>query len=118
MASHRIWSCPISLIASSRARSQPTCPCIICCATVLVEYVGTVGYEAPAFGKQPPGVYGEKPVAVREFDDALAMLEDGEVCRGDETAIRLLRELRDAELDIVAITSGASATNSAMYLRV
>jgi len=39
---------------------------VVCCATVLIEYVGAVGDEAPVFGKQRPGVYGRKPVAVRE----------------------------------------------------
>src|SRR5262249_17187453 len=74
---------------------------VVCCATVLIEYVGAVGDEAPAFGKQRPGVYGRKPVAVREFDDTFAMPEDWEVCRGDETAIRPPCKVSYAPLEVI-----------------
>ena len=86
-------------------------------APELVDEIRPVGDQAACGDEEAVAVNRGQSVAGRKRDDQIAMNRRQRARRRDQAAIRPAREGREGALEAM-MTSGASAINSAAYLRM
>ena len=69
---------------------------------ILIDPIGPIGDQAASV-KDWLEVHGRQLVTLRKFDDQTAMTQSPAGSRSEPTAIRRLREARDAALDLAGL---------------